>query len=77
MYIILCIILCILNLIHFGFVVSISSSPFQSFYMVPAEAFEVAQQAAQPVYPEVMTLKRKRAGPDNTPDFDGLWATRG
>ena len=50
--------------------------------MAPAEAFEVAQQAAQaaqPVYynPEVMTLKRKRAGPDNTPDFDGLWATRG
>ena len=49
--------------------------------MVPAEAFEVAQQAAQqaaqPAYPEVMTLKRKRAGPDNTPDFDGLWATRG
>jgi len=51
--------------------------PFWSFYMVPAEAFEVAQQAAQPAYPEVMTLKRKRAGPDNTPDFDGLWATRG
>jgi hypothetical protein len=54
---------------------------FQSFYLAPAEAFEVAQQAAQvaqPVYfnPEAM-IKRKRAGPDNTPDFDGLWATRG